>query len=81
MNSLPKPDPNKVTSIKKWVGSLLKLDSMTTVFVTQLECAEPDCPPVETVIALIKAGEKTRQKKTHKCINDIEKDDIIKLFS
>ena len=79
-NPLPKPDPKKITSIKSWVASCLKLDESTTVFVTQLECKEPDCPPVETVIALIKAGQDTIQKKTHKSINEIEKEDVYNLF-
>ena len=81
VNSLPKADPNKVRSIKEWVRSLLNLDSMTTIFVTQIECKEPGCPPVETVVALIRSGETTKQKKTHKSINDIEEKDIAKLFS
>ena len=81
LSSLPQPDPKKISRIKNWVVSLLKLDISTTVFVTQLECHEKGCPPVETVIALIQAGEKTKQKKIHKCINDIEEKDIINLFS
>ena len=63
INSLPKPQAGKVIPIKNWVSSMLKLDNETTVFVTQLECKEPGCPPVETVIALIQSGKKTTQKK------------------
>ena len=81
IRTFPKEDPSKVRSIKKWVQSLLNLDSMTTIFVTQIECKEPGCPPAGTIIALIKPGEKTRQKKTHKLINDIEEKDITNLFS
>ncbi|NRA45596.1 MAG: hypothetical protein HRU09_11630 [Oligoflexales bacterium] len=80
-NSLPKPSAKNITAIKNQVSSLLELDEQTTVFVTQLECKEPGCPPIETVIALIKAGEKTQQKKIHKAINEVTKGDIEALFS
>ena len=80
VNSLPKADSKKISMIKGWVGSLLKLDKLTTIFVTQLECQEPGCPPIETVIALMKPKEKTEQKKIHKCINDINENDIIRIF-
>ena len=81
INSLPQPDSKKISRIKGWVISLLKLDSSTTVFVTQLECREQGCPPVETVIALIEDRKKTKQKKIHKCINEIDEKDIRNLFT
>ena len=79
--NLPKPQPGKIAKIKEWVTDHLKLDETATIFVTQLECKESDCPPVETIIAVIRSSQKTIQKKTHKSINEIHKDDIYSLFT
>ena len=79
--NLPKPQPGKIAKIKEWITDCLKLDGTATIFVTQLECREPDCPPVETVIAIIKSQQKTLQKKTHRSINEINRDDVYSLFT
>ena len=38
--------------VKQWVRELLVDGDAVTVMVGELECAEPGCPPRETVIAL-----------------------------
>lgn len=80
-SSLPKPDPERISAIKRWVCSHLKLDDSTAVFVTQLECKESGCPPVETVIAIMKGGEEPMKRKIHKSINEIFEADLLELFS
>jgi hypothetical protein len=39
--------------IRRWVEEILPAEETATLLVTQLTCSEPDCPPIETVIALI----------------------------
>ena len=39
--------------------------------VTELECCEPGCPPIETVIALLKGPGNTQQYKIHKTADEI----------
>ena len=80
-DSLSKPQPDKILKIKDWVTSILDLDNKTSIFIRQLECKDPNCPPVETVIALLRKDQKTIQKKVHKCVNDIIKKDIIHVLT
>ncbi|MEO0758679.1 MAG: hypothetical protein AAFY78_17600 [Cyanobacteria bacterium J06648_16] len=76
--SRPKPNPAAVQQIKTWVYDLLKLDPDTGISVSQLQCKEPDCPPIETVIVIL--SEPVQQYKIHKVLDDIERVDVICLF-
>jgi nitrate reductase delta subunit len=40
-----------LTRIEAWVRARFKLTEDETVFVTEVQCALPGCPPVETLIA------------------------------
>lgn len=62
--------------IKAWVRGVFHLNDETTVMVTELECRESGCPPVETVIAVLKGPGKIRQYKFHKTANEIGVADI-----
>lgn len=42
----------------------------------ELECHEPDCPPLETVVVVMEQGKKTRQWKFHKPIPGITAKDL-----
>ena len=55
----PRPDPAHVTALKATVRQALQLDLDTAVVVQQLACAEPDCPQVETVIAVLSTPRRT----------------------
>ncbi len=48
--------------VKRWVEEQLGLDEPITVFVTELACHEPGCPPIETVIALLGGSDKKTWK-------------------
>jgi hypothetical protein len=50
-------------------------DADVTVLVTELECAEPGCPPIETVIALL-AVDRNVQYKIHEPVTDVGVDDV-----
>lgn len=50
--AMPKASPEHVDNLKSVVRTTLGLTADTTVLVQQLACAEPGCPPVETVIAV-----------------------------
>jgi hypothetical protein len=45
----------------------------------ELECREPGCPPLETVIAVMEAGKQTLQWKLHKAIPDVSREDLMQL--
>ena len=65
-SSKPKTDLNKVRKIKEALGETLSIQNNATITVTELTCLEEGCPPVETVVALLKVGSDPLQHKIHK---------------
>ncbi|GHO72491.1 hypothetical protein KSD_02620 [Ktedonobacter sp. SOSP1-85] len=72
-------DPRLVEQVKRWVRQTLHPDEETSIMVTELRCSEPGCPPIETVIALLKTAHSTHQYKIHKSIAEITPEDIATL--
>jgi hypothetical protein len=70
-----KADPAKVQQLKTWNYELLNLDPEITVSISQLQCKEPGCPPIETAITVL--TKPTQQFKVHKAIDEIEQADLI----
>lgn len=69
-------DPEQAERIKTWARATWSLSDDTTVMVTELECREPGCPPIETVIALLEGPGKTTQHKIHKTAGEISQADV-----
>ncbi|MDZ4853523.1 MAG: hypothetical protein SGJ26_01445 [Nitrospirota bacterium] len=69
-------DPDQSDRIKSWVRETWSLSGEVTVMVTELECREPGCPPIETVIALLEGPGKTRQYKIHKSAGEVIQADV-----
>ncbi|MBO0777725.1 MAG: hypothetical protein J2P37_02755 [Ktedonobacteraceae bacterium] len=69
-------DPQFIEQIKGWVHDALHPDEDTSIMVTELRCSEPGCPPIETVIALLKKAQPTRQYKIQKTIAAITQADV-----
>ena len=65
--------------IKAWTRGVFHLNDETTVMVTELECREPSCPPIETVIAVLKGPGNTQQYKIHKTANEVDLSDVEEL--
>ena len=76
--SRPKSNLAALQQIKTWVYDLLKLDPDIAISVSQLQCKEPGCPPIETVINIL--SQPAQQYKIHKALDDIEQVDLIRLF-
>jgi hypothetical protein len=72
-------DPEQAERIKTWARTTWALAEDTTVMVTELECREPGCPPIETVIVLLKGPGKTSQYKIHKMAGEISQADVYAL--
>ena len=51
-----KKEVDSIIKIKNWVRETFKLTEYETVLVTELKCYEEGCPPVETVIVVLKGG-------------------------
>jgi hypothetical protein len=72
----PRRDPLQVASVKRWAEELLGISSEATLLVTELECHEEGCSPLETVIAAFADGEPPRQWKLHKAVAEVTREDI-----
>ncbi|MEM1332442.1 MAG: hypothetical protein AAGG08_03195 [Actinomycetota bacterium] len=70
----PQRDPGDSARVNTLVTDLID-DANVTVLVTELECSEPGCPPIETVIALLSDSGNT-QYKVHKPVADVRIDDV-----
>lgn len=53
------PSPERAR-VRAWCREALDLPTHVTVLVTELACDDPDCPDVETVIALLEDGREPR---------------------
>ncbi len=72
-------DPRRLAEIKAWAAEVFRLQDNATVFVTELRCSEPGCPPVETVIAILDTPGQPRQHKVPKAIADVTFADVLVL--
>lgn len=66
----------QAAAVKAWVRGCLAQPDEVTVMVTELTCTEPGCPPLETVIALLREGSPTVQYKLHKAMAEVTPDDV-----
>ena len=53
MLNRPKRDPALIRKIKEWAYECLPISKDATVSIMELQCHEPDCEPLETVIELM----------------------------
>jgi hypothetical protein len=65
--------------IKQWVRERFSLAEDATVMTTQLDCAEPGCPPHETVIAFWDMAQKRHQFKILRSAAEVAREDVFRL--
>ncbi len=65
-----------VAEIKKWVAHSLTLDSDVPVMVTELQCREEGCPPLETVIAAFPPTGPKFQIKLHRPLAEVTNEEV-----
>jgi hypothetical protein len=70
--------PEKTRQIKAWVRELCSLDNEVVVSITELACRDEDCPDIETVIGIMRPGEKIETIRIHKAIADVELADLVR---
>jgi len=63
--------------IKQWTRDALDLGERDAVFVNELTCSVPGCPPKETIIVVMRAGRATGQVSIHKGLVDVNRQDIV----
>lgn len=65
--------------IKAWARELLAPGDSDTIMVSELACSEPGCPPIETVIAVLRGPGDATHYKLHRASAEITRDDIARL--
>ncbi|MGQ0792868.1 MAG: hypothetical protein ACT4NX_02155 [Deltaproteobacteria bacterium] len=63
-----------IDKIKKWVALEFELPQEASIMVTEVKCEKPDCPPHETVIAILDTP--PRRYKLMKGIKDVRHLDV-----
>lgn len=66
----------KIRAIKEWARQALRMTEDATVMVTELRCTEPGCPPLETVVAVLRSPGDSAQFKIHKAMEEVVYEDI-----
>ncbi len=78
----PRPRVDEARArIRGWVAELGLDRDDGVVMIQELRCAEPDCPPVETVIALLANGDAGQTRKLPKAASDVTRDDVAQAFA
>ena len=72
-------DLRQLVRVKSWVSEVFDLSEDISVMITQLQCTEEGCPPIETVIAIMEMPGKPRQYKIHKPLAEVDQTDIVSL--
>lgn len=66
----------RTLEVKDRVRRRLALPAEATVVVQELSCREPGCPPVETVLAVLRPGTPTRRTTVHRPLLNLTSRDI-----
>lgn len=67
--------PEQKESLKAAVRRRYGLLEEDTVTLIELRCSEPDCPPLETVVGVLREGG-SLQVKIHKALADVTEADV-----
>jgi hypothetical protein len=65
-----------IRALKAAARTLFEAGEDDAVVVNELQCTEPGCPPIETVVALLRAGSEPRQVKVHKPAVEVTEEDL-----
>ena len=68
--------PEKTSQIKVWIREARGLDDDVVVSVTELACPKNGCPDIETVIGIMRPGEKIEMIRVNKAIADVTSHDL-----
>ena len=71
-----RPNRARVRHIKAALRAALSLPDGTTVTVTELACLEEGCPPIETVIGLLRPDAPPLQHKLRKTTDAVDAEDL-----
>lgn len=75
----PTAKSEHVQQLKTWTQEILTLPTDVPISISQLQCHEPGCPPVETVIAVM--SQPIQTFKIHGAASDIDREALAQVLS
>ena len=75
----PPIDPaflSSLEAVQGWTRRRFKLQAEAAVLVSEVACAVPGCPPLETVVAFWTEDERRHQFKLYKPLKEVLYDDL-----
>ena len=73
--------PDAAAQVKRQVRALLGLPENAVIAVNEILCADPACPGTETVILVMKPGEKTRAFKVQMGLAEVTTEALAEALS
>lgn len=70
----PTAQPEHIQQLKAWTQELLELPDDVPISISQLQCHEPGCQPIETVIAVM--TQPTQTFKIHAAAGEATRGDL-----
>lgn len=68
--------PERARQIKAWVRELRYLEDEVVVSITELACRDDGCSDIETVIGIMRPGEKIETIRIHRAIDGVTREDV-----
>jgi len=65
--------------IKDWLYEILRINPQTVISLSQLQCQDSGCPPIQTAIAIMISPH--RVIRIHKAIPDITHADVVQAIN
>jgi hypothetical protein len=65
--------------IKDWLYEILQIDRQMVISMSQLQCQDSGCPPIQTAIAIMTSPH--RVIRIHKAIPDITHADVVQAIA
>ena len=65
--------------VKDWLYEILRIDHHTIISMSQLQCQDSGCPPIQTAIAIMTNPH--RVIRIHKAIRDISYVDVVQAIA
>ena len=65
-----------IDRVRDWTRARFKLPAEASIMVSEVACALPGCPPLETVVAFWTEPDKRHHFKLFKPVRDVVEDDL-----
>jgi hypothetical protein len=73
--------PDAIDRLKAATRALLELSDDVVISVTQLACREPGCPDIETIVAVMRPGERPCTARFRKPMPEVTADHLADEFA